>query len=241
MDHSDLEQQLYGGGAVISDCPDDKDKIIVRYTDDISAFSLIKRATIAGKGRINNQISSYLLERLAGAGAKTYFVKKLSDTEQLCLRTELIPMEVIVRNVIAGSMAERLGLEEGIHPDNVIYDLTYKNDTLGDPLINDHHAVALGLVTYGDLDKIYEMVAKANTVLKDIFRKADIELVDFKVEFGRLPDGEIIISEGITPDNARLWDLRSREKLDKDRFRRDLGRVGEAYRTVYQRLGEIKE
>lgn len=238
MDSGRKEIELYGGGAVVRDYPEDRTRIVVHYTDDITAFSLIKRATIAGKGMVNNEISSFLLERLNAAGIRTYFLRKLSVDSQLCLKTEPIPLEVVVRNVIAGSLADRLGLEEGIHPANVIYDLSYKNDMLGDPLINDHHAVALGLVSYDELKEIYGCAARVNDVLKDIFLKGDIELVDFKVEFGRLPDGTIILAEGITPDNSRLWDLRTKEKLDKDRFRRDLGKVGDAYRTVYQRLVE---
>lgn len=235
------ETELYGGGAVVSLLDCEPDKSVVRYTDCISAYSYIKRAVISGKGRIDNGISSLLLSLLEDSGIRTYFIKKLSDTEQLCLSVKPIPVEVVVRNVIAGSMAERLGMREGIRLSDTVYDLFYRSESLRNPLINDHHAVALGLVTYEELAGIYSTVEKANNVLSGVFARAGIDLVDFKVGFGRLPDGSVILAEGITPDNARLWDSATGERLDKDRFRKDMGRVGDAYRTVYERLRNITE
>ena len=160
---------------------------------------------------------------------------------QLCRRVRIIPLEVIVRNTIAGSMAQRLGIEEGTKPSNVIYDICYKKDELGDPLINDHHAVALGVVTYEELDKIYAMTAKINEVLTDLFKRMNINLVDFKIEFGRTSDGEIVLADEVSPDTCRLWDMTTNEKLDKDRFRRDLGRVREAYEEILARLQNLKK
>ncbi len=154
---------------------------------------------------------------------------------------EIIPLEVIVRNVIAGSMAQRLGIEEGVQPSNTIYDICYKRDELGDPLINDHHAVALGLVTYDELDLIYRMTSRINEVLKELFAQMNIPLVDFKIEFGRTSDGEIILADEVSPDTCRLWDMTTNERLDKDRFRRDLGRVREAYEEILARLKKAVE
>ena len=176
---------------------------------------------------------------LADAGVPVHFIEKLSDTEQLCRKTSVIPMEVIVRNVIAGSMAQRLGLKEGIVPSEPVYDICYKSEELGDPIINDYHAVVLGLVTKEELAEIYEISKKVNDVLRPVFDKAGIILVDFKIELGRLPDGSLVVSDEITPDSARFWDKATGEKLDKDRFRQDSGKVGAAYRTVYERLGAI--
>ena len=181
-----------------------------------------------------------IFRHLEAAGIRTHFVRQVSETEILCRRTEIIPIEMIVRNVIAGSMAQRLGIGEGVRPSNTIFDICYKNEDLNDPLINDHHAVALGLATYGELEKMYSLTGKINEVLTGVFRKAGIDLVDFKIEFGKLPDGEIILSDEITPDSARFWDIATGDRLDKDRFRRDLSRVGEAYRTVYERLENVK-
>ena len=167
-----------------------------------------------------------------------HFIERLSDTEQLCRRVDSIQMEVIVRNVVAGSMAKRLGMDEGIVLKEPIVDLCYKTEDLGDPLINDYHAIALGLVTKEELAVIYSLAEKVNSVLTPLFRGIGITLVDFKIEFGRLPDGQIILSDDITPDSARFWDIETGMKLDKDRFRHDNGKVGQAYRTVYERLKE---
>lgn len=234
-------QVLYNGESVKIFQTEDESLVLQHFTDKITAFSKIKIAAITDKGKLCCGISVLIFELLQKAGIPTHFVKRLSDSEILCKKTDVIPIEVIVRNVIAGSMAERLGLEEGIRPSNTIYDLCYKNENLNDPLINDHHAVAMGLVSYSELETIYSLTAQINNILKEALDSVGIELVDFKIEFGRLPGGEIILSDEINPDNARFWDKETGERLDKDRFRRDLGRVGDAYRTVFERLSQLIE
>ena len=217
---------------------DEPDKVIIQYTDAITAYYKIKRAHIKDKGLYCNAVSSMVFTVLKNAGVPMHFIERLSDTEQLCRRVDSIQMEVIVRNVVAGSMAKRLGMDEGIVLKEPIVDLCYKTEDLGDPLINDYHAIALGLVTKEELAVIYSLAEKVNAVLTPLFRGIGITLVDFKIEFGRLPDGQIILSDDITPDSARFWDIETGMKLDKDRFRHDNGKVGQAYRTVYERLKE---
>lgn len=217
---------------------DETDKVIIQYTDAITAYYKIKKALIKDKGLYCNAISSMVFTVLKNAGVPMHFIERLSDTEQLCRKVDSIPMEVIVRNVVAGSMAKRLGMDEGIVLKDPIFDLCYKTEDLGDPLINDYHAIALGLVTKDELAVIYSLAEKVNAVLTPLFRGIGITLVDFKIEFGRLPDGQIILSDDITPDSARFWDIETGMKLDKDRFRHDNGKVGQAYRTVYERLKE---
>ena len=217
---------------------DEPDKVIIQYTDAITAYYKIKRALIKDKGWYCNAVSSMVFTVLKNAGVPMHFIERLSDTEQLCRRVDSIQMEVIVRNVVAGSMAKRLGMDEGIVLKEPIVDLCYKTEDLGDPLINDYHAIALGLVTKEELAVIYSLAEKVNAVLTPLFRGIGITLVDFKIEFGRLPDGQIILSDDITPDSARFWDIETGMKLDKDRFRHDNGKVGQAYRTVYERLKE---
>ena len=228
MFHDGKVKQLY--------LTDDEDKIIIRYKDEATAFNNVKKATIVNKGVLNNKISGIIFKYLQEAGIESHYIETLNDRDQLCRRVEIIPLEVIVRNVVAGSMAKRLGLREGTKPSNVIYDICYKQDELGDPLINDHHAVALGLATYDELRVIYDLAAKINTALQELFDKVGITLVDFKIEFGRTKDGGIILADEITPDTCRLWDTRTGERLDKDRFRRDMGHVIEAYEEIYSRL-----
>lgn len=232
---------LYEGKAKEVFRTDDPEKIIIHYKDTATAFNCIKKATIENKGVLNNAISSIIFRELEKAGVKTHFLEKVNDRDQLCRRVSIIPLEVVVRNVIAGSMAHRLGIEEGTQPTNTIYDICYKQDELGDPLINDHHAVALGLVTYEELDRIYRMTARINEILKALFARINIKLVDFKIEFGRTPDGEIVLADEVSPDTCRLWDMTTNERLDKDRFRRDLGRVREAYEEILGRLKKITE
>ena len=232
---------LYEGKAKQVFLTDDPEKIILRYKDTATAFNNIKKATIERKGVVNNAISTILFRELAKAGIRSHYIETLNDRDQLCRRVEIIPLEVIVRNVIAGSMAQRLGIEEGTQPSNTIIDICYKRDELGDPLINDHHAVALGLVTYEELERIYAMTARINEVLKDLFARMNIRLIDFKIEFGRTPDGEIMLADEVSPDTCRLWDMTTNERLDKDRFRRDLGRVREAYEEILARLKKITE
>ena len=234
-------EMLYEGKAKQIFRTDDPEKIIIHYKDTATAFNNIKKATIENKGVMNNAISSIIFRELEKAGVKTHFLEKLNDRDQLCRWVSIIPLEVIVRNVIAGSMAQRLGIEEGVQPSNTIYDLCYKRDELGDPLINDHHAVALGLVTYEELKTIYAMTARINEVLKALFARMNIKLVDFKIEFGRTPEGEIVLADEISPDTSRLWDMTTHERLDKDRFRRDLGRVRESYGEILSRLKKITE
>ena len=234
-------EMLYEGKAKQVFRTDDPERIIIHYKDTATAFNNIKMATIENKGVLNNAISSIIFRELEKAGVKTHYIETLNDRDQLCRRVSIIPLEVIVRNVIAGSMAHRLGLEEGMQPSNTIYDLCYKCDELGDPLINDHHAVALGLVTYEELDRIYKMTARINDLLKALFARINIKLVDFKIEFGRTSDGEIVLADEISPDTSRLWDMTTNEKLDKDRFRRDLGRVREAYGEILARLKKITD
>lgn len=234
-------EMLYEGKAKQVFRTDDEDLIIIHYKDAATAFNNIKKATIENKGVLNNAISTLIFEHLIAAGVKTHYIETLNDRDQLCRRVRIIPLEVIVRNTIAGSMAQRLGIEEGTKPSNVIYDICYKKDELGDPLINDHHAVALGVVTYEELDKIYAMTAKINEVLTDLFKRMNINLVDFKIEFGRTSDGEIVLADEVSPDTCRLWDMTTNEKLDKDRFRRDLGRVREAYEEILARLQNLKK
>lgn len=217
---------------------DEPDKVIIQYTDAITAYYKIKRALIKDKGLYCNAVSSMVFTVLKNAGVPMHFIERLSDTEQLCRRVDSIQMEVIVRNVVAGSMAKRLGMDEGIVLKEPIVDLCYKTEDLGDPLINDYHAIALGLVTKEELAVIYSLAEKVNAILTPLFRGIGITLVDFKIEFGRLPDGQIILSDDITPDSARFWDIETGMKLDKDRFRHDNGKVGQAYRTVYERLKE---
>ena len=184
---------------------------------------------------MNNAITATLFEILAQNGVPTHFIEKLNDREQLCKKVEIVPLEVIVRNVAAGSMAKRLGLEEGTELKTTVFELSYKDDSLGDPLINDYHAVAIGATTFEELNKIYELTAKINEVLKGLFLKANINLIDFKLEFGRY-NGEIVLADEISPDTCRFWDATTGEKLDKDRFRRDLGNVKEAYVEILSRL-----
>lgn len=231
---------IYNGESVKIYATEDPELVLQQFTDKITAFSKIKQAAIKDKGKVSCGIAVMIFRHLEAAGIRTHFVRQVSETEILCRRTEIIPIEMVVRNVIAGSMAQRLGIGEGVRPSNTIFDICYKNEDLNDPLINDHHAVALGLATYGELEKMYSLTGKINEVLTGVFRKAGIDLVDFKIEFGKLPDGEIILSDEITPDSARFWDIATGDRLDKDRFRRDLSRVGEAYRTVYERLENVK-
>ncbi len=234
-------EMLYEGKAKQVFLTDDEDRIIIHYKDAATAFNNIKKATIENKGVLNNAISTLIFEHLIAAGVRTHYIETLNDRDQLCRRVDIIPLEVIVRNTIAGSMAQRLGIEEGTKPSNVIFDICYKKDELGDPLINDHHAVALGVVTYEELNRIYAMTAKINEVLTDLFKRMNINLVDFKIEFGRTSDGEIVLADEVSPDTCRLWDLTTNEKLDKDRFRRDLGRVREAYEEILARLQNLKK
>ncbi len=220
---------------------DEPDKVLVHFTDDITAYYKIKKAIIKDKGLYCNNISCMIFRHLIRGGVPVHFIQQVSETEQLCRKVDVIPMEVIVRNVIAGSMAQRLGLEEGLVPKSTIFDLCYKSEELGDPIINDYHAIALGLASREELDEIYAVTKKVNDILVPVFKSAGITLVDFKIEFGRLPDGSLVVADDITPDSARFWDMETGMRLDKDRFRHDNGKVGLAYKTVYERLKQVTD
>ncbi len=231
------KELLYEGKAKKVYKTDDENLYIVDYKDDATAFNGLKKGQIAGKGVVNNKMSNYLMKLMEKKGIPTHFVEELSDRETAVKKVTIVPLEVIVRNIAAGSFSKRLGVEEGSPLKTTVLEYCYKDDALGDPLINDYHAMALGIATREDLDKIADMTFKVNDVLKEYFKTIGIELVDFKIEFGRTPDGEIILADEISPDTCRLWDAKTHEKLDKDRFRRDLGNVEEAYEEVFKRLG----
>ena len=219
---------------------DNPDQVIFRYKDVTVAYNNVKRARFKGKGALDNQISAILLDYLNQNGVETHFIELLGEKEQLCRKIEIIPLQVVVHNRIAGSLAARLGVEEGFRHANTIVDLRYNNDELEDPFINRDHAVALGLATYQELDWMYNVARRVNDLLKPLFHKAGIELVDMKIEFGRASDtGTIIISDEISPDTCRLWDEATGERMDKDRFRLDLSRVVESYTNVLNRLNEV--
>ena len=233
------KEMIYEGKAKKVYSTDNADEIIVYYKDDATAFNGEKKGSIKDKGVMNNEITTLLFKMLEKNGVKTHFIEKLSDREQLCQKVKIFPLEVIVRNLIAGSMSKRLGIEEGTVPPNTIFEICYKNDEYGDPLINDHHAVALKLATYDELKYIYEVTSKVNNLLKEALDKIGITLVDFKVEFGKNSKGEILLADEITPDTCRFWDKATGKKLDKDRFRRDLGSIEEAYIEVLNRLNNM--
>ncbi|AYE33280.1 phosphoribosylaminoimidazolesuccinocarboxamide synthase [Clostridium septicum] len=228
-------EMMYEGKAKKIYATENKDEVIVYYKDDATAFNGEKKGSIEDKGVLNNAITSMLFEMLNENGIKTHFLKKLSDREQLCKKVEIVPLEVIVRNVAAGSMAKRLGLEEGFELKTTVFELSYKDDSLGDPLINDYHAVGIGATTFEELEKIYDMTAKINELLKKFFMEQNIRLIDFKLEFGKY-NGEIVLADEISPDTCRFWDAKTGEKLDKDRFRRDLGNVKDAYVEILNRI-----
>ena len=233
-------EMLYEGKAKQVFATDQEGKVIIHYKDAATAFNNIKKATIENKGVLNNKISTIVFHQLQAAGIPTHYIETLNERDQLCLHVSIIPLEVIVRNVIAGSMAKRLGIEEGTPAPNTIFEICYKDDALGDPLINDHHAVALGAATYEELAEIYDLTSRINKVLIDMFSQVNIRLVDFKIEFGKTADGKIVLADEISPDTCRLWDATTNEKLDKDRFRRDMGKVIEAYEEINARLNTIK-
>ena len=235
-----MEQKefLYEGKAKQVFATDQEDLIIIHYKDDATAFNGIKKAQISNKGILNNKITELLFKHLEEKGIPTHFIERLNDRDQLCKKVKIFPLEVIVRNLVAGSMSKRLGIPEGTEIDNVIYEICYKNDSLGDPLINDHHAVALKAATYDELATIYDLTSKINNILKEIFLNEGIILVDFKIEFGKTADGQIVLADEISPDTCRLWDKETKKKLDKDRFRRDMGSVEEAYIEILSRLSK---
>ena len=234
-------EMMYEGKAKRVYATDDPELLIVDYKDDATAFNGEKRGTIVGKGVINNQMSNRLMRRLEQAGVPTHFVKELSERETLVRRVEIVPLEVIVRNRSAGSFSKRYGVEEGRVFDAPTLEFSYKNDALGDPLINSSHVIALGLAAPEELELIRRYAFRVNEVLSALWASRGITLVDFKLEFGRLADGTIVLADEISPDTCRLWDSATGKKLDKDRFRRDLGGVEDAYAEVMRRLCEHDE
>ena len=229
-------EQLYEGKAKKVFKTDDPELLIVEYKDDATAFNGLKKGTIAGKGIINNQMSNRLMAYLEKQGVPTHYVQELNARETLVKKVSIVPLEVIVRNISAGSFAKRYGVEEGIVFEQPTIEFSYKNDELGDPLLNTRHALALKLATPAEIETIERYSFKVNEVLKDFWKTCGVTLVDFKLEFGRLSDGTIVLADEISPDTSRLWDSETHEKLDKDRFRRDMGGVEEAYAEIMNRL-----
>ena len=230
-------QLLYEGKAKRIYATEEENIVWVQYKDDATAFNGEKKAQISGKGRLNNQITTLLFEKLAQAGIENHFVEKLSETEQLVKKVKIIPLEVVVRNIIAGSLAKRLGKEEGTELKSAIVEFYYKNDELGDPIVNNDHIQHLEIATEAELQKIKQTALKVNDILAPYFAERNVRLVDFKLEFGITTDGELILADEISPDTCRLWDKKTNQKLDKDIFRRDLGNLTDAYEEILKRLG----
>ena len=228
--------QLYEGKAKKVYATDDSALVIVSYKDDATAFNGLKKGTIEGKGVINNKMSNFLMQILEKEGVKTHFVEELSDRDTLVKKVTILPLEVIIRNISAGSFAKHYGVKEGIVFAEPTIEFSYKNDDLGDPLLNEYHALALGLATKDEIALVKSMAFKINETLKAYFKKLNVTLVDFKIEFGKTVDGEIVLADEISPDTCRFWDSTTGEKLDKDRFRRDLGGVEGAYQEMMRRL-----
>ncbi|MDO5509389.1 MAG: phosphoribosylaminoimidazolesuccinocarboxamide synthase [Weeksellaceae bacterium] len=229
-------EMLYEGKAKKIFRTENPEQVLVYFKDDATAFNAQKKGSVADKGAMNNAISTLIYQHLDKQGVPNHFIEQLNEREQLVQKVDIIPLEMVVRNYVAGSMAQRLGLEEGAKSPHTIFDLCYKKDELGDPLINDHHAVLLGAATYEELEELYQITDRINEILKELFLRADLILADFKIEFGKTSDGKIILADEISPDTCRLWDRETGKKLDKDRFRRDLGDVSEAYHEVHDRL-----
>ena len=230
------KEQLYEGKAKKVFATDDKDLVIVSYKDDATAFNGLKKGTIAGKGVINNKMSNFLMQILEKQGVKTHFVEELSERETLVKKVKILPLEVIIRNISAGSFAKHYGVEEGVVFDEPTIEFSYKNDDLGDPLLNEYHALALKLATKDEIALVKSMAFKINEVLKEYFKKLNVTLVDFKIECGKTSDGQFVLADVISPDTCRFWDSTTGVKLDKDRFRRDLGGVEGAYQEMMRRL-----
>ena len=230
------KELLYEGKAKKVYTTENPDVLIVDYKDDATAFNGVKKGTIVGKGVVNNRMTNHIFKMLEEKGIPTHFIEELSDRETAVKKVEIVPLEVIVRNVAAGSFSKKLGIEEGFRLLSPTPEFSYKNDELGDPMINDYYAVAIGAATREEIDKITELVFKINEILVDYFKSIKVDLIDFKVEFGRYK-GQIILADEISPDTCRFWDSETHEKLDKDRFRRDLGHVEEAYEEIYRRIG----
>ena len=229
-------EQLYEGKAKKVFMTEDPEQLIVSYKDDATAFNGLKKGTIAGKGVINNRMSNLLMQLLEKAGVPTHFIEELNERETLVKRVSIVPLEVIIRNYSAGSFAKRYGVEEGIRFEEPTIEFSYKNDDLGDPLMNSYHALALKLATKEEIETIKRYAFLVNETLSKFWLECGVILIDFKLEFGRLSDGTIVLADEISPDTCRFWDVHTGEKLDKDRFRRDLGGVEDAYNEVMRRL-----
>ena len=229
-------EQLYEGKAKKVFATEDPELVIVSYKDDATAFNGLKHGTIVGKGVVNNKVTNYLMQLLEKEGVPTHFVEELSDRDTVVKKVSIVPLEVIIRNISAGSFSKHYGVKEGIVFDEPTIEFSYKNDELGDPLINSYHAIALKAATREEIETIKKMAFKVNDVLKAFFKEVNVDLVDFKLEFGRLPDGNIVLADEISPDTCRFWDSTTHEKLDKDRFRRDLGNVEDAYSEMMKRI-----
>ncbi len=232
----EMREMLYEGKAKKVFATEDPELLIVSYKDDATAFNGKKKGTITGKGAINNRVTNFMMQRLEEQGVPTHFVEELNDRETVVKKVEIVPLEVIIRNISAGSFAKRYGVEEGIPFENPTIEFSYKNDDLDDPLINEYHIQALKLATLEEVDTIKKMAFKVNDVMKAFFAQRNVDLVDFKLEFGKTSDGTIVLADEISPDTCRFWDSETHEKLDKDRFRRDLGNVEDAYDEMLKRI-----
>ena len=230
------KEQLYEGKAKKVFATENPDYCIVSYKDDATAFNGLKKGTILGKGAINNRDTNYLMKMLEKEGIPTHFVEELNDRETVVKRVKIIPLEVIVRNVAAGSLAKRLGLEEGVRMGRTVLEFCYKDDALGDPMVNEYHILAMNFATEEELKLISEYSLKINRILSEYLAEVNVELIDFKLEFGKTADGTVVLADEISPDTCRFWDMTTHEKLDKDRFRRDLGGVEDAYHEILKRL-----
>lgn len=233
MEKKDL---LYEGKAKRVYATDREDQVLVSYKDDATAFNGQKKGTILGKGAVNNRMTNLLMQKLEKRGVPTHFIKEVSDTDTLVKKVDIVPLEVIVRNIAAGSLSKRLGLPEGTPMQETVIEYCYKDDALGDPMVNEYHIAAMGWATRWEVDAIAAYALQVNAFLAGYLKEVGVDLVDFKLEFGRLPDGTLVLADEISPDTCRFWDSRTGEKLDKDRFRRDLGGVEDAYQEMMRRL-----
>ena len=229
-------EQLYEGKAKKVFATENPELVIVSYKDDATAFNGLKHGTIVGKGVVNNKVTNYLMQLLEKEGVPTHFVEELSDRDTVVKKVSIVPLEVIIRNIAAGSFSKHYGVPEGVVFDEPTIEFSYKNDELGDPLMNSYHAIARKAATREEIETIKAMAFKVNDVLKAFFKNVNVDLVDFKLEFGRLSDGTIVLADEISPDTCRFWDSTTHEKLDKDRFRRDLGNVEDAYSEMMKRI-----
>ena len=231
------KEQLYEGKAKKVFATEDPQVVIVSYKDDATAFNGLKKGTIVGKGVVNNRMSNFMMRLLEKEGVPTHLIEELDERNTAVKKVQIVPLEVIIRNVAAGSFSKRFGVEEGVVFEEPTIEFSYKNDELGDPLMNDYHAVALKAATWEEIDTIKKYAFKVNDVMKEFFKGIGVDLIDFKLEFGKTADGQIVLADEISPDTCRFWDSKTHEKLDKDRFRRDMGGVEEAYDEMMKRIG----